>query len=472
MRLLLLLLLRPLQLCLLAFVLLSARCPAAVGLVTIPERETVRMTIYNSVDLTLVQEARTLVLKKGRNRIQYQWAGTLIDTTSLELRALEKQTEIEMVDVVYPPGAPATLVWELESKVEGPVRFEISYFTSGVTWNADYVLRASAEESSGELEGWVAVDNRSGEDYPQTEVRLVVGAINLVERIRDLATGQESERAHDLDRATLKSNRGLMARSADAAPAAAAFAGAAMQEAAKRPEVLSMRLGDYHIFTIGGVQAVRNGATTRFLAITTKKAMDIEVLYRVAFGEEAAQKLYRFINDAEHQLPDGPLPEGVWHVFRIIDPATSALSFSGAASHAYVPPGQKCELELGIDPGIAVKQVHEAYSQTDHHFDQKGKLDGWVEHQRWRFKLVNTKAIPVSLEYMVNGGGDWQVDGLSGERRSGTQFRHQDRIKAGEVLELGPFTITTRKGARGNAPIPPPKPPLPQPLPPIRVSGN
>ncbi len=461
---------RMLTLCILTLLLAASRCPAAVGLVTIPERETVRMTIYNSVDLTLVQEARTLVLKKGLNRIQYQWAGTLIDTTSLELRALEKQADLEIVDVVYPQGSPATLVWELESKVEGPVRFEISYFTSGVTWSADYVLRAAGEESSGELEGWVAVDNRSGEDYPQTEVRLVVGTINLVERIRDLATGQESERTRELDRKGLQLNRDAMAKAANApaAPVAAAMA----QEAAKRPEVLSVRLGDYHIFTVGGVQAVRNGATTRFLAITTRKAMEIEVLYRVAFGQEVAQKLYRFINDADHQLPDGPLPDGVWHVFRIIDAATSALSYSGAAGHAYVPPGQKVELELGADPGIVVKQVHEAYSQSDHHFDQKGKVDGWIDHQRWRFKLVNTKAIPVSLEYLIGGSGDWQVEGLSGERRSETQLRHQERIKGGEVLELGPFTITTRKGARGNAGNPPPKAPLPQPLPIIRASGN
>ena len=56
--------------------LFSTATHAAVGLVTVPERDVVRMTIYNAVDLTLVQEARTLILKKGINRIQYQWAGT------------------------------------------------------------------------------------------------------------------------------------------------------------------------------------------------------------------------------------------------------------------------------------------------------------------------------------------------------------------------------------------------------------
>jgi hypothetical protein len=457
----------PLPFALLLLAFWSTSAEAAVGLTTVPERDTVRMTIYNAVDLTLVQESRVLVLKKGINRIQYQWAGTLIDTTSLELRALEKQADTEIIDIVYPPNSPATLVWQVESKIEGPVRFEISYFTSGLTWGADYVLRASPDEATADLEGWVAVGNQSGEDYPKAEVRLVVGTINLVERIRDLATGQESERVRPLARNEVAKNRDAMGgrEAAFAAPAAA-------MPMEQRAEVVSARLADYHIFSIGGVQEVKNGATTRFLAIQNQKPMAIEVLYRVPFRQEQALKLYRFINDAEHQLPDGPLPDGAWHVFRVTDAVTRALGFSGTATCAYVPPGQKVELGLGNDPGIAVKQVHEQHAETDQHYDRNGRLDGFIEHDRWRFKLVNTKPIAVSLEYLVAAGGDWAVTGLDGERRDQNTFRHQDRVEAGKALELGPFTITTRKGARsasgGVAPAPP-KPPEVVPLPRVQT---
>ena len=88
---------------LLLLLVLHPATEAAVGLVTVPERQGVRLTIYNGVDLTLVQETRTLVLRQGRNRIQYQWAGTLIDTTSLELRPLERQDDIEIIDVFERP---------------------------------------------------------------------------------------------------------------------------------------------------------------------------------------------------------------------------------------------------------------------------------------------------------------------------------------------------------------------------------
>ena len=40
---------------------------AKVDLVTLPRREKAQLTIYNSADLTLVREQRSLTLKKGLN---------------------------------------------------------------------------------------------------------------------------------------------------------------------------------------------------------------------------------------------------------------------------------------------------------------------------------------------------------------------------------------------------------------------
>lgn len=453
--------LRSLLLLALLIVVPASVLHAAVGLVTVPEREVVRMTIYNAVDLTLVQESRTLILKKGLNRIQYQWAGTLIDATSLELRCLDQAAKVEVLDMIYPPNAPATLVWQIESQIEGPAKFEISYFTSGLTWGADYVLRAAPDEQTAELEGWVSVTNGSGENYPKVEVRLVVGSINLVEQIRDLATSQLRERARPVRKEEMKkAGRNLMA--GDAAAPAAAFAREMM---ADKPEVVSARLGDYHIFSVSGVQQVTNGATTRFQAITTKEPMKLEVLYRVGFLSDQALKLYRFINDKEHNLPDGPLPEGLWHVFRVTDAKTRALSYSGSTGNIYVPPTQKVELNLGVDPAIAVKQVHEWHGETNHHYDNNGRVDAFTTHGRYRFRLVNTAKIPVSVEYLVSAGGDWTIEGLVGERRDQSTYRHQAQVAAGAVLELGPFTISTRMGEK----IPPVKPPEIKPLPKIQV---
>jgi hypothetical protein len=430
---------------------------AAVGLTTVPERDVVRMTIYNAVDLTLVQETRTLILKKGLNRIQYQWAGTLIDATSLELRPVDKAREVDILGIIYPPNAPATLLWEVESRHEGEARFEISYFTSGLSWNADYVLRATGDERQAELEGWVSVVNNSGEHYPRSEVRLVVGNINLVESIRDLASGQLRSQIRELNKNELKRAGRAVMEMADAAAPAAAFAAKSIA----RPEVESARLGDYHIFTVSGIQDVQNGATTRFQAITTKKPMALEVLYRVYSGQGVAEKIYRFINDKAHELPDGPLPDGMWHIFRLTDATEKTLSFSGTTHAPYIPPNQKVELSLGNDPGIAVKTVHEWHGETNHHYNNDGRVDAWVSHDRYRFTLVNTKPIPVSVEYLVLANGDWSIDNLVGERRDAQTYRHQASVLAGGVLQLGPYTVSVRSSEL----VPLPRPPVVNPLP-------
>jgi hypothetical protein len=58
---------------------------AKVDLVTLPRRDSVQLTIYNSADLTLVREVRNLTVKQGGNLLQFAWENTLIDPTSLQM---------------------------------------------------------------------------------------------------------------------------------------------------------------------------------------------------------------------------------------------------------------------------------------------------------------------------------------------------------------------------------------------------
>ena len=64
-----------------------------INVVTLPGRDTVQLTIYNSVDLTLVKETRVLTFRQGLNRLEFSWANTLIDPTSVEFRTLTQARE-------------------------------------------------------------------------------------------------------------------------------------------------------------------------------------------------------------------------------------------------------------------------------------------------------------------------------------------------------------------------------------------
>src|SRR5271165_2999308 len=160
---------------------------AAVDLVTVPTREGTQLTIYNSEDITMVREHRLLTVKPGVNRIQFSWANTLIDPTSIEFRILDKQDKVDLVDTTFPAGRNDALQWNIKSQVAGKIPVEIRYFTSGITWTADYVGIANEEETKLAVTGYVRVSNNSGEQYDNAQTRLVVGNINLVEKIADLA---------------------------------------------------------------------------------------------------------------------------------------------------------------------------------------------------------------------------------------------------------------------------------------------
>ncbi len=168
--------------------LLVTPCLAGVDLVTLPTREGTQLTIYNSEDITMVREHRLLTVKEGVNRIQFAWANTLIDPTSIEFRILDQQDKVDLVDTTFPAGRNDALQWNIKSQIAGKIAVEIRYFTSGITWAADYVGIANEDETKLNVTGYVRVTNSSGEQYDNAQTRLVVGNINLVEKIADLAT--------------------------------------------------------------------------------------------------------------------------------------------------------------------------------------------------------------------------------------------------------------------------------------------
>ena len=142
---------------------LAAPVQAAVDLVTLPTREGTQLTIYNSEDITMVREHRLLTVKEGVNRIQFSWANTLIDPTSIEFRILDQQDKVDLVDTTFPAGRNDALQWNIKSQMAGKIPVEIRYFTSGITWAADYVGIANEDETKLNVTGYVRVTNDSGE---------------------------------------------------------------------------------------------------------------------------------------------------------------------------------------------------------------------------------------------------------------------------------------------------------------------
>ncbi len=326
-----------------------------IDLSTVPDRDTVQLTIYNSEDITLVRETRKVSFKQGVNPLQFSWANTLIDPTSVELRFLSDPDQLELLDTTFPHDKPQMLYWNVQSELDGEATVEISYFTSGISWSADYVCLANQDETAMGFEGFVRVTNNSGEEYEEARVRLVVGKINLVEKIAQLAKIPVSDVEELAGSVRLRlGNEVLREQMGQAIDAVAAQSSAEPSDQPK--EIVKEGLSEYFIYTIEGTETIPNGWSKRMRSFEGQ-TVPLKIQYRYREPEYGPQlvRMYLLTNDKESKLGTTPLPDGMVRVFR--DNGRDGLSFLVAQPIKYVPIGDKIELNLGPDPEVIFELV-------------------------------------------------------------------------------------------------------------------
>lgn len=438
----------------LAACLLSAPALAKVDLVTAPAREKVELTIYNSADLTLVRDTRTLTMRKGQNRLQYSWAGTLIDPTSLELSPRAADADIRTVSVEYPPRVTGLGIWNLDSAVAGKVPFELTCFTSGISWRAYYLATLSPDESRLSLEGYVRVDNRSGEDYEGAQTRLVVGRINLLDQVAELARRPEpyGRPARPLEEAAVSADDAMEFRTlrAEAMPMAAAKAAVGRM----RPkEIVKEGLSEYFLYSIEGTEDLPADWGKRLVSFTAAD-VPVENLYRYeeeVYGPKPVRFL-AFANDAAHKLGKEPIPDGLYTVFGRAGDG-GRLRFVGKQFSKYVPQGGEVNLQLGPSDEVSVTPTVMDLATDNYEWNKDDQITGWDERQTVKVEAANHRDIPVTVEIRRNfGGRAWE---LTTRGDAGT-FEKIDADTVQYTLRLEPHMTKTftyervmRLGSRG-----------------------
>jgi len=379
-------------------VVLSGSAAAKVDLVTLPAGKKIQLTIYNSADITLVRDQRELTMKKGENVLQFSWAGTLIDPTSLDMMPKKFADKIDIFDITYPPRVRNLGLWHIRSGVSGGVPVEITYFTSGLSWRAFYMGTLTNDEKTMDLDGYVRVTNHSGEDYPDAQTRLIVGKIHILDQIAELA-----QRAFPYGQPI---SPVLLDEGAEVATYEYAQAvGGARTEldmASKKKEITKEGLSEYFLYTIEGTETIPDGWSKR---LPSFKVKDVPVKNLYKYEEERyGANVIRFLsfkNDKEHNLGDTPIPDGVIKVFRTAD-EQAHLSYTGQAGFKYIPVDENVELNLGAAPDVRVKPKLMKYSTANYSFDRRGNIDGFDEIKTFKVEVENFRDIPVRVEVTRN----------------------------------------------------------------------
>jgi len=423
---------------LLIIVAMAGASQAKVDLVTLPSRDTVQLTIYNSADMTLVRESRALTLKNGKNALQFSWENTLIDPTSLEMLPKANADKIEIAELVYPARVKNLGLWNIESGVSGKVPVEITYLTSGLSWRAFYMGTLTQDEKTMRLQGYVVVTNNSGEDYENAQTRLIVGKVHILDEIAELARreypyGRPGE-VHVPQATPAPSARPSVMR------AKGAIQELALAVPSVPKEIVKESLSEYFLYTIEGTETIPNGWSKRLQSfdVDTVPVINLYKYEEERYGPSVVRFL-SFKNDKEHKLGETPIPGGMLKVYRGAGEQGN-LSYTGQSQFKYIPVDEDIELNLGAVADIVVEPKLMDYKTENYRFDSGGNVSGWDEIRTFKVEAKNTRDIDVKVEIKRNFPTQYWDIKNSGE--SGV-FEKVDMGTVKFTLDLQPHSART-----------------------------
>ncbi|MHC4927977.1 MAG: hypothetical protein ACYTER_11775, partial [Planctomycetota bacterium] len=397
---------------------------SAIELVVLPKPDATQVTIYNSADLTLVRDTRKLTLKPGWNWLQFMWDNTQIDPTSLSLRPLSHEKHVDIELISYPARLKDIGRWLIRSEVEGAVPFEITYFAGGLSWRAFYMGTMNADETSMNLKGYVNVANHSGQDFVNTQTRLIVGQTRLLEQIGTLAQRQRpyGPEIQVGSSGSIMAGSGVInldsrLRFKDYNGRDDAIAGAVDGDADfyfyndddfyfyNTPDIKQIEktgLSEYFLYTIEGTEDLTNRWSRRLPSLDVTD-IPVKSLYKYddqKYGSRPV-RFVSFANDTEHELGETPIPEGAIKIYRNLNEVQN-LSYVGQSNVKYIPVNEDVELNLGPARLVKVEPTLMHVKTDNFLFNHKGNIDGWDDIETWQVKVTNTRDIPIDIEITRN----------------------------------------------------------------------
>ena len=384
---------------------------AQVQLVTAPGRDAVELTIYESEDLTYAKERRNITLRKGTNLIQFSWAGTQIDPTSVQLTSISDPEKTRVKEAIFPKHLNNAIQWSVESTDGGANVVEVSYFIRGLRWHADYMMFVNSEETLLRLSGRFTLINRSGEDFEDVSARLVVGDIHLV------SEKQLQESLRRLGSISSKS---------------AAISGGRVVGRGRSSRQQAEALSEYYMFAVPGKNTLENGWTKKIEAMDVQD-IPLEVVYRYSPNEQLVRRMYAFVNNAESRLGKEPLPAGAARVFMV--DSKGQVEFVGSNRLEFSPVSKEIKLDLGHELAVTVERKRMDFKKMNLAYNDDGDVSHFDTEEEIRIEARNFRPESVKLELPERIGGQWEMleSSQEYEREDASSILYTIEIKPGET---------------------------------------
>jgi hypothetical protein len=335
-------------------------------------RGSIALTIYNP-SVTLVQERRTLGLNDGLNEYRVSWGGVNVDRDSVRLEPAAGTRGVTVRDAVYTEDNANSITWHLEAGKAGAYPFSVAYNVSGLSWWADHVLTVGDDERTAALRTWASIANKSGENYQDAEIRLVMGDVRLSPPAR--------------------AGGGMGGGGGGGKGGGGTVTGATFQTEAEG--FAQEGYAEYTFYTLARRESLESGDTKK-IELASAEGLALKTLYVYAtdmYGPNVAM-LYLFDNKKEAGL--GALPPGVIRAYR--QEADGRLSLLGMDALKYLPVGQTARVYLGNPRNVTVEINQTGYKRTDEEWTKdRERLLSYLEHAEYTVLVKNHKAKSVDM---------------------------------------------------------------------------
>lgn len=133
------------------------------------------------VDLVRINPA-TGAEEKRRAKVLSVNNGTVIEVDgNIEvLRADQVPTRVIFPKVPENLRADPTLSLKLETNRPGTRKLGLSYLTSGITWDADYVMSFNEKTNQMDLQGWATLENLTQTTFENADVSAIAGYVGTL----------------------------------------------------------------------------------------------------------------------------------------------------------------------------------------------------------------------------------------------------------------------------------------------------
>ncbi len=281
-----------------------------------------------------------------------------------------------------------TLLWQLRNDAQRVQRFEVAYLTKGLTWRADYVLKLTVENGdrhlrgqqhpaaepvpnfeildTADLVGFATVTNESGVTFPDAQLKLLAGDVNLI--------------LEDWFERTTTSRAWVFEKGAEERKALALADG---------PQFVEKYFFEYHLYTLQRPTTLRDRETkqiemVRGSGIPVKRAY----VYDRTQHPSAVRVVSEFKNSEENGLGK-PLPKGVVRLY-VPDP-TGQTEYVSQTEIDHTPVDEKIRLPWSY-----------AFDITVHARITANRRSGSSGGETWEYRVRNDKDYPVTVTAIVH----------------------------------------------------------------------